>query len=161
LAGGFLALTASFELALALAVLAAGAGGWAHAALLAGWATLAGALGLGYLRSRRRWTADRLDLTHPLVPRPVRPPARPAQSPAALRNDDEDRALGRYLTPSRQLDERDAWLRAVVPRGWFLVGMLGLAPAFVGGGVAAPSLAVGLGGVILAHQALRTLTEAL
>jgi ATP-binding cassette subfamily B protein len=59
LAGGFLALTAGFELVLALAVLAAGAGGWAHAALLAVWTTLSAALGLGYVRMRRRWTAIR------------------------------------------------------------------------------------------------------
>jgi ATP-binding cassette subfamily B protein len=102
-----------------------------------------------------------LDLTHDLVERMVGHRTRLAQEPADLRNDDEDRALEHYLTPSREFDERDAWLRAVVPRGWFLVGILGLAPAFVGGGVAAPSLAVGLGGVILAHQALRALTEAL
>jgi ATP-binding cassette subfamily B protein len=160
LAGGFLALSAVLELALAVPVLAVGAGGWPHAALLA--ATVAAALGLGlrYERCRRRWTEDRLVMTHELVERMVGHRTRLAQEPRARRHDDEDRALERYLGPSRRLDDRGAEIQ-VLPRGWLIVGVLGLAPTFVAGAAAPTALAVGLGGVLLAYRALRTLAEAL
>jgi ATP-binding cassette subfamily B protein len=160
LTGGFLALTGTLELALAVPVLAAGAGAWPHAALLVAWSGLTLAIGAGYARARRAWTAERLDMTNDLVERLVGHRTRLAQELPGRRNDDEDRALDRYVGPSRRLDHLDARLRFLVPRGWLLVGLLGLAPAFVGGG-GATALAVGLGGVVLAYQALRALGEAL
>jgi ATP-binding cassette subfamily B protein len=47
---------------------------------------------------------------------------------------------------------------AFVPRGWLIVGLCGLAPRFITAGLAGgPGLAVALGGVLLAHQALQSL----
>jgi ATP-binding cassette, subfamily B, bacterial len=161
LAGGFLGLSAVLELALAVPVLAAGAGGWPHAALLLASVGAALALGLRYYRSRHRWTEDRLNMTNDLVERMVGHRTRLAQEPRARRNDDEDRALERYLEPSRRLDHLGACLQVMAPRGWLLVGLLGLAPAFVGGTAPPTALAVGLGGVVLAYRALRTLAESL
>jgi ATP-binding cassette subfamily B protein len=161
LAGGFLGLSAVLELALAVPVLAAGAGGWPHAALLLASVGAAMALGLRYYRSRHRWTEDRLNMTNDLVERMVGHRTRLAQEPRARRNDDEDRALERYLEPSRRLDYLGACLQVMSPRGWLLVGLLGLAPAFVGGTAPPAALAVGLGGVVLAYRALRTLAESL
>ena len=160
LVGGFLALAAALELALAVPVLALGAGGWRHAALLL--ATIAAALGLAlrYGGVRRRWTEDRLEMTNDLVERMIGHRTRLAQEPRARRHDDEDRALERYLGPSRRLDHLGAGLRVLVPRGWLIVGLLGLAPAFVSGGAPPATMAVGLGGVLLAYQALRSLAEA-
>lgn len=160
LSGGFLALGAALELALALPVLALGAGGWPHAALLA--ATTVAALGLGwrYGRARRPWTEDRLALTHNLVERMLGHRTRLAQEPRARRHDDEDRALERYLGPSRRLDDLGVGLQVLIPLGWLLVGVLGLAPAFVAGDATSAAMAVGLGGVLLAYQAFRPLAEA-
>ena len=81
LAGGFLGLSAVLELVLAVPVLAAGAGGWPHAALLLASVGAALALGLRYYRSRRRWTEDRLDMTNDLVERMVGHRTRLAQEP--------------------------------------------------------------------------------
>ncbi len=50
-------------------------------------------------------------------------------------------------------------LQGILPRGWLLVGFLGLVPAFVLGGHSMGELAVGIGGVILAFQAFRDLGE--
>jgi ATP-binding cassette subfamily B protein len=54
---------------------------------------------------------------------------------------------------SRRLDSTTAGLQAVVPRGWFLLGTLSLAPAFIWGAPSMSELAIGIGGVLLALQA--------
>ena len=52
------------------------------------------------------------------------------------------------------MDRTAAWLMAVVPRGWLFLGLLGLAPAFIGGHGSPGALAIGLGGMLLAYRAL-------
>jgi ATP-binding cassette subfamily B protein len=51
-------------------------------------------------------------------------------------------------------------MEALLPRGWLLVGILGLARAFISGGASPAALAVGVGGVLLAYRALRSLVSA-
>src|ERR687888_522752 len=72
-------------------------------------------------------------------------------------HDGEDQALARYLGRSAAMDRTAAWLLAVVPRGWLCLGLLGLAPAFVGGHGSPAALAVGLGGMLLAYRAFHKL----
>ncbi|MGO9114649.1 MAG: ATP-binding cassette domain-containing protein [Thermoguttaceae bacterium] len=155
--GGFLALTASVELVLAAFVLAAGAGGWLHALLLAGALLGAAFLGLRYWRSKGRWTKDRLAMTNDLVERMIGHRTRLGQQPRQEWNEGEDQALERYLGVSRQLDQSATVMEVLVPRGWFLLGLLGLAPAFLSGGSSTTALAIGVGGVVLAYQALGNL----
>jgi ATP-binding cassette subfamily B protein len=59
------------------------------------------------------------------------------------------------------MDRTAALLRAVVPRGWLVVGLLGLAPGFVAGRASPVALAVGIGGILLAYRALRRLAAGL
>jgi ATP-binding cassette subfamily B protein len=59
------------------------------------------------------------------------------------------------------MDASAAVLGALVPRGWLVAGVAGLAPAFVAGAASPAALAVGLGGVVLAHRALRRLVAGL
>ena len=56
-----------------------------------------------------------------------------AQEAPAHWHDGEDQALARYLELARAMDRTAAWLLALVPRGWLLLGLLGLAPAFLTG----------------------------
>jgi ATP-binding cassette subfamily B protein len=155
--GGFLAVTAAVELLLAIVVLACGAGGWLHVLLLAGVLLGAALLGLRYGRGKGRWTEDRLAMTNDLVERMIGHRTRLGQQPRQEWNEGEDQALERYLGVSRQLDRDVAALEVLVPRGWFLLGMLGLAPAFLGGNSSTAALAIGVGGVVLAYQALGNL----
>ena len=74
---------------------------------------------------------------------------------------EEDRALEDYLRLSRDLDLAAVVLQVVAPRGWFLIGLLGLAPAFLYSGRSGTSLAVGVGGVLLAYRGFRDLAEGL
>lgn len=161
LSGGFLALVAAIELTLAGGVLAVGAGGPIHALLLAAWVLVSVWLGRRYFRSARRWTGDRLDMTHGLVERMVGHRTRLAQQPAVQWHDGEDQELDRYLSLSREMDRNEAWFLAFVPRGWLLVGVAGMGPAFVKGSGSTAGLAIALGGVLLAFGALQRLTTGL
>ena len=72
----------------------------------------------------------------------------------------EDESLERYVQASAAMDRAAVALLAVVPRGWILVGLVGLAPVFVSGsaGASAPALAIGLGGILLGFKAFHRLT---
>jgi ATP-binding cassette, subfamily B, bacterial len=159
--GGFLALMATVELVIGAVVLTFGAGGASHAILLLLWATFSGALAWRYFRKSRDWTIGRLWMTHELVERMVGHRTRSAQEVSERWHEGEDQALERYLSSSREVDRAAVWLIAVVPHGWLIIGMLGLAPAFVSGSSSTAGLAIGIGGVLLAWRALKNLSTGL
>lgn len=160
LSGGFLAVAGLIELVLAAAVLWAGAGGVLHALLLLVWLLLVSLMAGRYFVQRRRWTDVRLDITHETIEKMVGHRTRLAQQRPDQWYEGEDSALARYLELSARMDRTGAAI-LVLPRGWLAVGLLGLAPAFVSGTASATGLAVGLGGMLLAHGALRQVSAAL
>src|SRR5262249_11661269 len=116
LSGALVSLLAVVELTMAAVVLAAGAGGLAHAALLAGWLLLTLAFGWRYWRRRQGWTTARLEMTHDLVERMIGHRTRMLQEVASRWHDGDDRLLERYLARSRELDREEARLKSLVPR---------------------------------------------
>jgi ATP-binding cassette subfamily B protein len=152
--GGMGVLVALLELCIATAVLASGAGGLGHVLLLAGWLLLTLALSWRYFRRLRHWVLLRLDLTHGLVERMVGHRTRLAQERTWRRDAQEDQALQDYLDASKAMDRAIVPAAALLPRGWMLLGLAGLLPAFVGGNASAATLAVALGGMLLANRAL-------
>ena len=44
---------------------------------------------------------------------------------------------------------------ALIPRGWLVVGLLGLAPALVAGRSTTVTVAISVGGMLLAYEACR------
>jgi ATP-binding cassette subfamily B protein len=161
LSGGVLGLLAGIELGMAAVVLGLGAGGGLHTLLLLGWVGLTGYIGWRYIRQCQHWTTARLDLTHDLVERMVGHRTRLAQETPARWHTGEDQALARYVELAHGMDRTAAWLMALVPRGWLLLGLLGLAPAFLSGANAPAALAVSLGGILLAYEACKKLAAGL
>ncbi|HEX5272710.1 MAG TPA: ABC transporter ATP-binding protein [Gemmataceae bacterium] len=159
LGGGLGAMTGLLGLIAGALVLALGAGSLLHLLLLAGWLALAFGLAGRYFRLRRSWTDERLDLTDSLVERMVGHRTRLAQEPRDRWHEGDDDALAHYLERSRRLDGGLARLLGPLPRGWLLLGVLGLVPAFLHGEPALGPLAVGLGGVLLAYRGFRDLAE--
>ena len=155
LQAGFAALMAVVDLAVAGGVLALGAGGWLHPLLLLGWCVASVVVGLAYMRRRVRWTDWRLRMTHDLVEQMVGHRTRLAQQPPERWHDGEDQALEEYLHRSRQLDRSSVQLGTLLSRGWMVVGLAGLALPFVRGS------SPGVGGVLLASQALSALSGSL
>jgi ATP-binding cassette subfamily B protein len=153
--GGLTALVAMIDLTIAGAVLALGIGGWTHALLLGMWVLLTLLLSWNYWRTNRAWVATYRGMTNDLVERMMGHRTRLAQEDPASWHADEDRELDRYLHLSERVD-RAGRLLAAIPRGWMVVGLVQIAGAFIvtefGGTTIA--VAIGLGGVLLALQAL-------
>jgi ATP-binding cassette, subfamily B, bacterial len=63
------------------------------------------------------------------------------------------------LKSSQAVDQSTARLIALVPRGWLVLGLLGLAPAFVYGNASTARVAIAVGGTLLAYRAWRRLAS--
>ena len=155
LSAGLLGLLTVIEVAMAAFVLGNGAGGWLHVGLLLGWLGFAACFGWHSLRQRRRWTAARLTMTHALLERMVGHRTRLAQESPSSWHVGEDQELAAYLALSRRLDRTAALLTALIPRGWLLVGLLGLVPALMDGRATPVTVAIGVGGTLLAYEACK------
>jgi ATP-binding cassette subfamily B protein len=153
LSGGFLTLLAGVELIMAAVVLSMGVGGLLHTLLLLGWIALTLLMHWRYFRHFHYWTEARLRMTHDLVERMVGHRTRLAQKAREHWHDGEDQALEQYLARSGEMD-RAALVQAIIPGGWLVLGLLGLAPAFVSGHGSPAALAVGLAGTLAAVRAL-------
>jgi len=70
-------------------------------------------------------------------------------------HDGEDDAVQRYIEKSASMDRGAVALMALVPRGWLVVGVLGMGPIFVSSGQDPATMAAGIGGILLVYRALR------
>ena len=161
LTGGFLALVAVVEIVLAAGVLVLGPGRAFHGLVFAGWLGVVILAVLRFFRTRRHWTDLRIGLTHDMVERMVGHRTRLAQEVPEHWHDGEDEAVQRYFEASTVMDRIATFVMVGIVRGWLIVGLLGLAPAIVGGNRSPAAVAVGLGGVLLAARALDKLSGGL
>ncbi|HEX8174235.1 MAG TPA: ABC transporter ATP-binding protein [Pyrinomonadaceae bacterium] len=159
--GGFLSLVSVIELMLGAVVLGLGAGGALHVLLLAGWTALLAAHSWRFFRRRLPWTAARLDITHNLVEVMAGYRTRLAQEREENWHDNEDKSLESYLKLSARTDYDVKLLMIFAPRGWLILGLCGIIPAFTSGGASAESIAISLGGVLLIRKAFDKLCEGL
>jgi ATP-binding cassette subfamily B protein len=155
---GFQGLTAAIELIAAEFVLSQGMGRGVELTLLPLWLALTLLMGARYFRQRQHWTESRLAMTNDLTERMVGHRTRLAQEARQHWHDGEDEELERYLEMSRKMDGAAALLMALAPRGWLLLGMIGLTGAFVASQGPNISLAIALGGILLAYRALKRLS---
>jgi ATP-binding cassette subfamily B protein len=161
LGGGVQALFAMIELIIAMAVLAFAAGSPWGAVVLAGWTAAAGFLGSRYVLQRRRWTTQRLELTHRLLESIIGHRTRAIQQSPDRMHQGEDETLERYISAGHRMDHVSAGLVTVMPRGWLLAGVCILAVDVVPGAATSAGLAVTLSGILLAYRAFRRLSVGL
>jgi len=161
LSGGFLGLVAAVELVISAIILGVGAGSVLHVFLLLGWIVVTLVLSWRYFERRRQWTNARLQMTHDLVERMVGHRTRLVQEPREHWHDGEDQELERYQEISTKMDRAAARLTAFSPRGWLLLGISGVTYTFVTTETAPVTLAITLGGILLAYRALRRLAAGL
>jgi ATP-binding cassette subfamily B protein len=150
--GGLSVLTAIVELGFAGWVLSLGAGGGWLPLFMVIWMVLAGWQAWRYYRALAAWSDSRLELTNGLVERMVGHRTCLAQESPGHRDGQQDRELQGYLQSATAMDQALVPLAAVVPRGWLLLGVAGLAPAYVGGVVEPVAVAISLGGILLAGR---------
>ena len=161
LGGGTQGALSIVELLMAAGVLGSAASQWGGVALLATFVALAVLLSVRSVRRRDAWTDSRLSLTNDLVERMVGHRTTLAQERRERAAADVDQSLEGYVAPSTNLDRSSVWLQAFVPRAWLLCGLMWLGPGFVSGSQSVTTLAVSLGGLLLARQGLQRLVEGL
>ncbi|ETW93377.1 MAG: hypothetical protein ETSY1_39485 [Candidatus Entotheonella factor] len=155
--GGFGVVLSGLQLMAALALLWLGAGGQLLTLAFGAWMGLAGLLLWRDLKLHEIWTQMYRAMTHDLVERMVGHRTRLAQEAPAHWHDDEDVLLSRYLHQTARLDRLQVLIEVVLPRGWLVVGLIGLIPVMLGPPPPLESLAISLGGIMLANQALTQL----
>jgi ATP-binding cassette subfamily B protein len=155
---GFQGLTAAIELIAATFVLSQGVARGLELILLPVWVALTLLMGVRYFRQRQRWTESRLSMTNDLTERMIGHRTRLAQEARHHWHDGEDEELERYLEMSKRMDSAAALLMAIAPRGWLILGTLGLTWAFVASQGLNITLAISLGGILLAYRALKRLS---
>ncbi len=153
LGGALLAVLSLVDLILAAIILALGAGGWLHVAVLAAWVLVAFVLAARHYKTQRRWSLARIDITHDLLERMLGHRTRLAQLPLERWHDGEDRRLADYCETSRVMDQRIMQLSALLRDGWLVLALVTLLPAFAGGNTPSSLLAVSAGGILLALRA--------
>lgn len=152
LSGGIAGLLAIIEIAISGFVLGR------FALLLLVWSAITAFAAWRFLARYQNWTDTRMEMTQDLVERMVGHRTRLAQEPRAQWHESEDQALAGYVSSSAGVDKTGAWLVTAIPRGWLLVGVACLAPQIVMNRTAASSVAVLLGGVLLAQTGFKRLT---
>ena len=161
LSGGFSALIAVIELMAAFFVLSWSSAATALCLLLLVWVLVIAYLGYDFYVRRKNWTNTRLNMTHDLIERMVGHRTRMAQEPHAHWHDGEDEQLSRYLQASKNVDQSELRLIALAPRGWLILALLGLTPAFASGGSSAEKLAIAIGGILMAYRAFNRVATSL
>ncbi|MBZ5715740.1 ABC transporter ATP-binding protein [Nannocystis pusilla] len=156
LRGGLVSLVAVLEFAAAVPILALGPAPALHLVLLAAWAALGVALVARTGLHLTAWTDTRGELTHHLVEAMVGHRTRLAQEARERWHDDDDARLVRVLARERDLNRSESLLVALLPRGWLVLGLAALLPAFVAGSAPAATIAAAIGGVLLAQRGLAT-----
>ena len=159
--GGWVAVAAAIELLLTAFVLSKGAGGFLHVLLFFCWVILSTFMAWRYLKRRSDWTDIRLSMTNDMVERMVGHRTRLSQEAPAHWHDGEDQLLAKYIESSKSIDRSSVLLMGFIPRGWLILGLIGLIPAITAGEISAPSLAVSVGGLLLGYQSLGKLSGSL
>lgn len=152
LGGGLLVLTGALELGLAAWVL-----GKADPRLLLGllaWSVVAVALALTHDRNVRQWLRVRLALTDERVEALVGHRTRLVQDTGATETSRDEAGLRAYHTSLVRRDRSAARLRAVVPAGWISLALGLLVLVSFGSPLAPTTLAIAVGGILLAASAL-------
>jgi len=161
LASGFMAILALFQLVAAVAILTLGIGGWLHAILLLIWVSITVLLSGFYLRRSQAWMIAYREMTNDLVERMVGHRTRLAQEDQQRWHNEEDQILSHYFQLQKKVDGLESLLKAFVPRGWMLIGVGGLIYGLLLTQPTPTQVAISLGGILFAYQALSTVIQGL
>jgi ATP-binding cassette subfamily B protein len=153
LQGVVLAITAFVELVLAVAIMSAGAAPVAHSLLAIGSVAVLVSIWPRYFRAWQDASEQRLVMSDGAIEGIIGHQTRLAQQPPEQWHEREDQVLREYLHTNERAD-RLATLSAMVPRGWLIVAVLALMPAFGTSNLPVAKLALSLGGMLLAYRTL-------
>ncbi len=144
------------QLISALGVLAAGVGSWISVGLLGLVILVIIALAWQVWQNNDQWVDAYRNMTNHLVEQMVGYRTRLAQLAPEAWHIDEDADLAQYLDTSEQAARTGNWF-AALPRVWMILGLSSLLPMLVLQKATPQAIAISLGGIMLAEQALNTI----
>lgn len=157
ISGGFLALLSFIQLGIAALILSRGAGDGISVFLLFFWIIIILVfLWRNYLNSRQ-WVETYQDMTNELVENMVGHRTRLAQADPNQWHLEEDESLERYIDLSENLDRNGYQISSMITHGWIIIGFLGIIYPFVSNTASVVELAISIGGILFAAQALNSL----
>lgn len=159
--GGLVGVLAIIELVLSAWVLSSGSSPILSVTLLFIWIVFSILLGLRFYSHRQRWTDKRRSLTHDLIERMVGHRTRVSQTSPQHWHDGEDKSMSEYINLSTASDKVEVSIRTWIPRGWLVIGICAIAPAFIANSSSPAALAITMGGVLSAHLAFLKLARSL
>ncbi|MCI5180765.1 MAG: ABC transporter ATP-binding protein, partial [Candidatus Electrothrix sp. AW3_4] len=154
LEGGAAALLSLLQLCTAAVILSMGAGGLPHALVLVLWSGLIGWICLKYYRYSQQWITSYRNMNNDMTEGMIGYRTRLAQEGMAHWHDREEKILRGYVDISKKLDSVSVVIRGTTGRGWYLVGLIGILPAFLSSGDKTDLMAVSVAGILLAAQSL-------
>jgi ATP-binding cassette subfamily B protein len=158
--GAFSAFVALLQLVGAGAVLALGAGGALHVALLALECGAIAALGVRLTRALSAWTEQRFELSQRFVECVQGHRTRLVQGDPDTWHTAEDAQLQQYAGVLAARDRCAVLLSVWTGRGWFILGFIGLIPALLNA-AELPGVALSLLGILQAQRAFELLGRSL
>jgi len=156
----FVTLMALVQLLLATVVLAMGIGGWLHASLLLTFLGVFSWFSTQHYQRMKTWILHSRALSFDLTENMVGHRTRLAQQERSQLHVREDALLSHYSKLSQQLDQSEAVMRSLLGRrGWLVLAMVGLYPAFTTAQPDITLLTISIGGMLLAALSLDQLTQ--
>lgn len=153
LGGGLSGLLAIFDLLIAGLILGR------YSCLLVLWLFVLAACAARFFKAFHRWTTARSQMSSTTAEAMLGHRTRLTQQDAARLHTTEDATLALYHQLSTRLDSARVLLLSSVPRSWLLLGLLIAAPVLADANTL-NTLAIRLGGVLLAYGALAQLASA-
>ncbi len=148
-------------LVMSAVILGLGAGGWIHVGLLIAWTIVALYIGVRRLRFGDQGMQVYRSTTNALVENMLGHRTRLLQESRTKWHENEDKSLALYAERSRAFDWSGVQLDVLIPRGWAVIGLAGIAYPFVTKTASTQALAASLGGILLATQAFTALSSAM
>jgi len=159
---GFVGMVLSvLELVYAPFILAFGVGGAVHSLVLIAWLALAAEAGRRLVQRRMQWTEARFETSSQTLDAMLGQRTRRVQGRLDSLLRDDDRKLEAYEAAAEELDRRKHAVMVGISRGWIVLGTAAMAPALLWGSWTTASLAISIGGVLFAYQALLSLGRSL
>lgn len=159
--GALIALPFAIMLVLSGVTLWFGAGGWIHTLLLILWTLFAGYVGWRRLIHGTEGLRIYRNMTNELVENMIGHRTRLAQESRTHWHHMEDAALAQYTDISRYFDWNGVQLDVLIPRGWLVLGLVGIARPFVLASASTATLAISIGGILFAQMAFESLAQAM
>jgi len=156
LSGSLTSLLAAIDLVLAVNVMWLGPAGWYGLVALGGFCCVLGVLVARQSRLFQAWMKTRVVMTHALIERMLGHRTRLAQEQPERWHEEEDQELAHYTEASSRWDAGTSRVLALARRGLLPVVLLATLPGVLAGASTA-SIAVGVGGALLAARALGAL----